>query len=132
MLRVERIKPNIYCVSGFQFKPGITEISDVDAIKLMKTRQFTGAIANGDMRILERPESQQPKVAEEAIKPKQRRKSKSKSPVSQKTVLKMINGCTSIEDLEGMFKSQKDDTVRKAVKSRIAFLTVPDPDENTE
>ena len=122
MLRVERIKPNILCVGGVQFKPGVTEVTDKDARLLMETRQFKGATTNGDMRILERPEYA--KVAEEATPEKS--KPKRKPTVSRKTVIKVINGCSSIEELNGMLETQKDNTIRKAIKDRIIFLTPED------
>lgn len=129
MLRVERIKPNIICVGGVQFKPGETKVTDKDALLLMETRQFKGAIVSGDMRILERPEYA--KVAEDVVtqdapKPQQ------KPLVSRKTAIRIVKGCSVIEELEGMLESQKDNTVRKAIKSRIAFLTVEDTDTDAE
>ena len=122
MLRVERIKPNIICVGGVQFKPGETKVTDKDARLLMESRQFKGVIASGNMRILERPEYA--KVAEEVISKKL--KLKQKQLVSQKTVIKVVNGCSNIEELKGMLETQKDNTIRKAIKDRIIFLTPED------
>ena len=124
MLRVERFKPNIFCVGGVQFKPGITEVSEPDATRLMNTRQFMGSIQNGDMVILDcRYEVQLEPVVENKSKPKR------KSSVSQKTVIKIVNDCTDIKELEGMLKSQKDKVVQQAIKDRIISLT-PDPENN--
>ena len=124
MLRVERIKPNIICVGGVQFKPGETKVTDKDARLLMESRQFKGVIASGDMRILERPEYA--KVAEEVISKKLKLKLKQKPLVSQKTVIKVVNGCSNIEELKGMLETQKDNTICKAIKDRIAFLNPED------
>jgi len=126
MLRVERFKPNIFCVCGVQFKPGITEVSEPDATRLMNTRQFMGSIQNGDMVILDcRYEVQPEPVVENKSKPKR------KSSVSQKTTIKIVNSCSSVEELEGMLKSQKDKVVQQAIKDRIADLT-PDINVDTE
>lgn len=127
MLRVERNKPNIFCVGGVQFKPGVTEVSDKDATKLMATRQFKGAISNGDMTILSY--DKQPEIAEKAEKvvtPKR------KPPVSRKTAIKIVNSCSSVEELEKMLENQKDNTVRKAIKDRIILLSAEDIDEDAE
>lgn len=125
MLRVERNKPNIFCVAGIQFKPGVTEVSEPDATRLMNTRQFNGAIQNGDMVILDRRYEVQPEVVKEVI-PQKRRS------VSRKTALKIVSGCSSVEELEKMLENQKDNTVRKAIKDRITDLTPVDTDEDAE
>ena len=124
MLRVERFKPNLFCVGGVQFKPGITEVSEPDATRLMNTRQFMGSIQNGDMVILDcRYEVQPEPVVENKSKPKR------KSSVSQKTTIKIVNSCSSVEELEGMLKSQKDKVVQQAINDRIISLT-SDPENN--
>ena len=125
MLRVERNKPNIFCVAGIQFKPGVTEVSEPDATRLMNTRQFNGAIQNGDMVILDRRYEVQPEVVKEVI-PQKRRS------VSRKTALKIVSGCSSVEELEKMLENQKDNTVRKAIKDRIILLSAEDIDEDAE
>lgn len=129
MLRVERKKPNIFCVAGVQFKPGITEISEPDATRLMNTRQFKGAIQHGDMVILSY--DKQPEVVKEVIT-QDKPKPKQKRAVSQKSTIMIVNDCTDIEVLEGMLKSQKDTTIQKAIKIRIDALSVAVAGEDTE
>jgi len=126
MLRVERNKPNILCILGHQFKPGITEISKAkDAEKLMESRQFNGAISNGDMTILSFDGH---KIVKELAKPK----SKQEMSISKKTIFRIIGDCESINDLENMLKGQKSKPIQKAIRDRIISLTPNDADEDSD